>query len=251
MDSALSSNQNEQVVSKNGKASSENTDRENEFEDNQHLLYGGASASAPEQKTESNMAVGARPGQPLQHARESTESLNLVALAGLAETVKADGRPPSSTPTYESGLSNPLPAIAKTGVAATLGLQAPTSDNAIPAGRRSGATDKIAIQLADDVAARPAMGQEIQLSQLDRDTKHRIVNASVNNLFERLGQPVPSGPADENARPIAVTAATRRSNSGENQVATVTTPARTDIRPASETPSGTRTAAELMATRAA
>ena len=221
MDSVQSSNQNEQLVAKNVNVPNEIEENENDLEDNlQHLISGGPALSASGTSSESTISPVPKPGQPLQRERESTDALNLVAITGMpASGIKPDIRANSPATTYESNLSNPLPAMAKTGVAITVGLQTPSADNAIPAGRRSGATDKIAIQLADDAANRSAVSQEIKLDQLDKETKHRIVTASVNSLFERLGQPVPAGTADENARPIATPATTRRANdTGEAQL---------------------------------
>lgn len=228
MDSVLSSNANEQVVGKNGQGSPENLDKESDGdfdESHQRLLFGGTSAPTADAQKDSTIATVPKPGQPVSRARESTDDLNLVAISGITANGKTDVKP--ITPTYEVSPSNPLPALAKTGVATTLGLQTPTTDNAIPSGRRSGATDKIAIQLTEDATPKPIISQEIRLDQLDKDTKHRVVAASVNSLFERLGQPVPTGAGDDNARPIVspATSSRKANGSGDAQVISSNSPA--------------------------
>lgn len=228
MDSVLSSNANEQVVGKNGQGSPENPDKEHDGdfdESHQRLLFGGTSAPAGDAQNESTIAAVPKPGQPVSRARESTDDLNLVAISGITANGKADVKP--ITPTYEVSPSNPLPALAKTGVATTVSLQTPTTDNAVPSGRRSGATDKIAVQLTEDATPKPMISQEIRLDQLDKDTKHRVVAASVNSLFERLGQPVPTGQGDDNARPIVspATASRKANGTGDAQVFSSNSPA--------------------------
>lgn len=257
MDSVLSSNQNEQIVAKNGQGAPETEDNEIDVdfdENHQRLLFGGSSASTPEASSESTIAAVSKPGQPVQRARESTDDLNLVAISALpANGVKGDAKPNTPTTTYEPSVSNPLPVLAKTGVASTVSLQTPNSDNAIPAGRRSGASDKIAVQLAADATPKPMITQEVRLDQLDSETKHRIVTASVNSLYERLGQPVPTGAANDNAQPIVSLATTRRSaGTGDVQVFSSTPAAnvpatnRAESRPVAEPLTGTRNSAELM-----
>jgi len=257
MDSVQSSNQSEQLVAKNVNAPNEIEENENDLEDNlQHLISGGPAFSGSSTSSESTISPFPKPGQPLQRARESTDALNLVAITGMpASGIKPEIRANSPATTYETNLSNPLPAMAKTGVASTVGLQTPSAENAIPAGRRSGATDKIALQLADDAANRSVVSQEIKLDQLDKETKHRIVTASVNSLFERLGQPVPAGTADENARPIATPASTRRSNDTREAQLVSSSPSvegvnRTETRSIAE-PINSRIASELPAARPA
>lgn len=207
MDSVLN-NENEQSASYKAPESGVGDNDEDLMDNHQHLLFGGTVAA--ESRTDSEIiSAPARIGGSTQLARDTNQDLNFVSLSTAltaSGTTTSDVRPSAPATTYEG---NPLPLMAKVGTANSVALQTPTSDYVVPAGRRSGASDKIATRLVEDSTPPPLVSTEIRLSQLPSAIKNEVAQASVNSLFARLGQPVSEG----DSTTVTATATARRSAS--------------------------------------
>ncbi len=237
MDSVQTSDQNEQGVS--AKTSDFVEDNQDDLEETSHrLLFGGDTAPATESNSVLITAGDGRVGGSVQRTRD-TSDLNLVAISGIVSAAaKVDVQPITQATNYET---NPLPAIAKTGTAATVPLQGPTAEYAVPSVRRSGSTDSVAIKLTDDSAPIPLVPADVRLTQLDPIARHTVASASVNGLFERLGQPVPAAGRDANALPVVTAAGTVRRAVDQNMVKVTENVATTVAEPPAYRPySGTR-----------
>lgn len=211
MDSVLSSNQNEQVAS-NGRKTAESIveDTQDELDDShQRLLFGGTTAPATESREEAGLISSAvKVGSLVERARDTSSDLNLVAISGVTSPPPRLDVKPISTPVE----SNPLPAIANSGVASTVSLYSSSAENVVPSGRRSGASDKIAVQLASDSTPLPLIPTGIRMADLDPATRRNVAQNGVYGLFGML-ETGNTGTKDTNA-PVVSTAATRR-RSGE------------------------------------
>jgi hypothetical protein len=216
MDSVFSSGQNEQGISSiGGKAPEIVVDNEDELDDShQHLLFGAASAPTSGSTGESGViSTAAKVGGTVQRARDNSADLNLVAISGITNAPEQTAK--TGMPAINID-SNPLPAIARTGIATTVALQSPSAENVIPSGRRSGATDKIAIQLTEDSTPVPLIPTGLRLSEMDPVTRHNVAKASADLLFTQLATVAPGSGV---ARPApVVSAALTRRKSGESAV---------------------------------
>jgi uncharacterized Zn-binding protein involved in type VI secretion len=214
MDSVLNK-KNEQSTGYVAPESGADNNDEDLMDNHQHLLFGGTSTA--DTRTDSAIvSASARTGGSTHLARETTQDLNFVNLAASLTTsgsTKAEVRPSAPASTYEG---NPLPLMAKVGTANSVALQTPTSDYVVPSGRRSGASDKIAAQLVEDSTPAPLISTEVRLSQLPAAVKKEVAQASVNNLFERLGQPVAAGATDSTT--VTASASLRRFSTTDAEV---------------------------------
>ena len=211
MDSVLSNGQNDQSTQYNGKKAPEYVvaDKDDELDDTHHrLLFGGNTTQPTETSIESTITATIKTGGSVQRARDTSPELNLVNIVALSTpaTTRSDVRPNAPASSYES---NPLPTQAKLGVAGTVGLQSQYSDNITPPGRRSAASDKVSMQLANDSTPAPLL-VSVRMSDLDPVTKHQMAIAGTNDLFERLRQPVQPGTKDDTTMSVKTGGTSRR-----------------------------------------
>jgi uncharacterized Zn-binding protein involved in type VI secretion len=214
MDSVLNK-KNEQSTGYVAPESGADNNDEDLMDNHQHLLFGGTSTA--DTRTDSAIvSASARTGGSTHLARETTQDLNFVNLATSLTTsgsTKTDIRPSAPATTYEG---NPLPLMAKVGTANSVALQTPTSDYVVPSGRRSGSSDKIVTQLMADSTPAPLISTDLHLSQLPAVVKKEVAYASVNSLFERLGQPVAAGVTDSTT--VLASASLKKSSTSEAAV---------------------------------
>ncbi len=214
MDSVLNK-KNEQMAGYVAPESGADTNDEDLMDNHQHLLFGG-NTNLDSRTDSAVVAAPGRIGGSSQLERDTYQDLNFVSIATAVTAsgaTRTDLRPSAPATSYEG---NPLPLMAKVGIANSVALQTPTSDYVVPAGRRSGASDKIATQLVEDSTPAPLISTEVRVTQLPAAVKKEVAQASVDALFARLGQPIAEGGSDTTT--VTATANIRRSATTDAEV---------------------------------